>query len=113
MVDFGRSGKVTFTFRCNTQRQVYVVGDFNNWDKTATPMHTDKDGLWHATVKLSPGKHEFRYWEEGDRWHTDFAACGVLRNSFGGFNSLVDVMSPIRLKAMPESQVFSGRAAVQ
>jgi 1,4-alpha-glucan branching enzyme len=51
MVDFGGSGKVKFTFRCNTQRQVYVVGDFNGWDKTATPMHPAKDGLWYATVK--------------------------------------------------------------
>jgi hypothetical protein len=110
MVDLGKTGRVMFTFRCNTPRQVYLVGDFNAWDKAATPMHQDKDGLWHVTLKIAPGRHEFRYREEGDTWHTDFAACGVVRNSFGAFNSIVEVIPPIRLQAVPESYAFSAAA---
>ena len=107
MVDLGKTGKVTFTFRCNTPRQVYLVGDFNSWSRTATPMHLGKDGCWHATIKLAPGQHQFRYYEEGGTWHTDFAAFGVVRNEFGNFNSVVEVLPPIRLKALPEYYSFS------
>ena len=101
MVDLGRTGLVTFNFRCNTSRQVYLVGDFNHWDTQATPMQRADDGMWYVTLKLPPGHHEFRYYEDGGDWHTDYAAFGIERNEFGGFNSLVDVPSPIRLKAMP------------
>jgi 1,4-alpha-glucan branching enzyme len=110
MVDLGRTGLVTFTFRCNTSRQVHVVGDFNNWDAASTPMQQGDDGMWYVTMKLPPGRHEFRYHEEGRGWHTDYAAFGVSRNEFGGFNSIVEVPPPIRLRAIPEgSYPFSGR----
>ncbi len=110
MVDFGSSGNVHFTFRCNTRRQVYIAGDFNDWDPQATPMIPDRTGLWHHTLKLSPGTHEFRYYEEGGTWHTDYAACGVVRNGLGGFNSVVEVEPPVRLRAVPRRYPFSGAA---
>jgi 1,4-alpha-glucan branching enzyme len=113
MVDFGKMGKVTFTFRCNTPRQVYLAGDFNNWDGAATPMHQDRDGVWHVTLKLAPGRHEFRYREDGGAWHTDYAACGVIRNTMGAFNSIVEVTSPIRLQALSDSYAFSGGSRQQ
>lgn len=108
MVDLGKTGKVTFTFRCNTPRQVYLVGDFNDWNPVATPMVEVESGVWVVTIKVAPGQHEFRYREDGDIYHTDFAAFGVVRNAFGGFNSLVDVEPPIRLRVTPERHAFSG-----
>ncbi len=107
MVDLGKTGKVTFTFRCNTPRQVYLVGDFNGWAPTATPMNEVEPGVWFVTIKVAPGQHQFRYREDGDVYHTDFAACGVIRNPYGGFNSVVDVEPPIRLRATPERHAFS------
>ena len=101
MVDLGPTGLVTFTFRCNTSRQVCLVGDFNDWDSQATPMQPGDGGMWYVTMKLPPGQHEFRYHEEGGVWHTDYAAFGVTHNEFGGFNSLVDVPPPMRLRALP------------
>jgi 1,4-alpha-glucan branching enzyme len=110
MVNLGRTGEVTFIFRCNTQRQVYLVGDFNLWDPVATPMRRGEDGLWYATLDLSPGRHEFRYYEEGGVWHSDFAAFGVARNEFGSFNSIVEVAAPTpaRLRVAPANYPFSG-----
>lgn len=72
------------------------MGDFNQWDRNATPMHPGKDGIWWTMLKLAPGQYEFRYLEEGDVWYTDFAACGVVLNHFGLFNSIVDVVAPSR-----------------
>ena len=32
-------------------RAMSLVGDFNSWDKSATPMKQEKNGLWSAYVK--------------------------------------------------------------
>ena len=102
MVDVGTTGTVPLTFRCSTTRQAYLVGDFNQWDRTATPMHPGEDRIWWAMLKLAPGQYEFRYREEGDVRYTDFAACGVVLNRFGLFNSIVDVVAPIRHQGRTE-----------
>jgi 1,4-alpha-glucan branching enzyme len=39
----------------NAQKAV-LVGDFNNWDKDATPMRQNKDGTWKANVRLEAGQ---------------------------------------------------------
>jgi 1,4-alpha-glucan branching enzyme len=108
MVDLGPTGLVTFTFRCNTSRQVSLAGDFNDWNPQSTPMERGQDGMWYVTLRLPPGQHQFRYHEDGGAWHTDFAAFGVVRNDFGEFNSLVDVPQPMRTRAQPaEKYPFS------
>lgn len=113
MVDLAQTGQVTFTFRCNTQRQVYLVGDFNGWQRTATPMRPGKDGLWSVTLRIPPGSHQFRYFEDGGRWHTDFAAFGLSRNEYGDFNSIVEVDPPIRMRAVPAQAYPYSSAARQ
>lgn len=110
MVDLGRTGLVSFTFRCNTPHQVYLVGDFNGWDLSATPMKRGDDGMWYVTLKLPPGTHEFRYYESCGVWHTDYAAFGVVRNEFGEFNSVVDVPPPMRLKSVTADRYPFSRA---
>jgi len=45
---------VRFAFRAPAEH-VTVIGDFNDWDPTATPL-TRHDGEWSATVPLKPGK---------------------------------------------------------
>lgn len=54
--------------------RVYVVGDFNGWQASATPLHQDHEGVWRATVDLPlDANHEFYYWVDGTN-HTDFYA---------------------------------------
>ena len=41
---------------------VHLVGEFNDWDVTATPMKSDKRGLFKTTLELEPDrKYQFRY----------------------------------------------------
>jgi len=40
----------------------YLVGDFNNWDESATPMTKLKNGTFKVTLELEPGRdYKFRY----------------------------------------------------
>ncbi|HEX9970479.1 MAG TPA: alpha-amylase family glycosyl hydrolase, partial [bacterium] len=51
---------------------VYLVGDFNNWSKTANPMlDLDGDGTWETTVNLEPGNFQYRFLLDGVMWIKD------------------------------------------
>ena len=48
---------------------VYLMGEFNNWSTTATPMQLVADELWEATLDPDVRPHSFRLfvWDEGRR----------------------------------------------
>lgn len=70
-------------------RQVNVVGDFNQWSKTATPLRQERDGVWRAVVDLPNGRrYEFRYLVDG-QWVSDYHADALTINAYGSQNSLV------------------------
>jgi 1,4-alpha-glucan branching enzyme len=77
--------------------QIAVVGDFNHWCQTATPMQQDRDGVWRAVIDLPQGSHcEFRYLANGE-WMTDYHADGYVASIYGTDNSLVVATLPGQL----------------
>jgi len=74
-----------FTFPSPTARKVSVAGDFNNWDPNAAPMHRGSDGVWHLSVALKPGRHEYRFFAD-QLWCDDPAAQQKAANSLGTEN---------------------------
>ena len=71
--------------------RLYVVGDFNEWSTTATAMKEIEPNVWEVVLELQPATYRFRYVTDDSRWFTDYAAFGVKRNDFGGWNSVVHV----------------------
>lgn len=70
-------------------RQAVVVGEFNNWDQTATPLKKTQ-GVWKTSIKLEQGKeYQFRYLVNGSEWHNDDAADKYVPNNIDGDNSVV------------------------
>lgn len=68
----------------------YLVGDFNNWDETATPMKKLKNGSFKVTLELEPEReYRFRYLVDGNQWHNDWDADRYEPNPFSGDNSVV------------------------
>lgn len=68
---------------------VFLVGDFNQWSATATPIRQDRDGVWRTRLDLSVGnRYEFRYLIDG-QWQTDAYADGFVTNPYGTNNSVV------------------------
>lgn len=69
---------------------VSLVGDFNEWEKRATPLRSAKPGVWTAQVALPPGRHEYAYVVDGKRWVADPAADDVA-DEFDTPSSVVTV----------------------
>jgi hypothetical protein len=51
---------------------VSLVGDFNGWDASATPMRrTDGRTTWSVAVQLPAGRHVYAFVVDGDAWVAD------------------------------------------
>jgi hypothetical protein len=51
-----------FVFSSRTARRVSVVGDFNRWNPSASPMVHAPDGdLWSVSVPVLPGRHMYAF----------------------------------------------------
>ena len=82
---------VRFVFVDSTARNVALVGDFNAWSREATPLVRDPvTGVWSASVTLQPGRHEYAFIVNGQRWVADPFATRVL-DDFGTESSVVTV----------------------
>ena len=85
-----KQSSIPFTFPAPAARQVSLAGDFNNWDPKAMPMHKGPDGIWHLSVALKPGRHEYRFIADGV-WQDDPAAHQRTANSMGSENCVKTV----------------------
>jgi 1,4-alpha-glucan branching enzyme len=88
----GDEVKVTFTLpMAGADGPAAVVGDFNDWDPTATPLRRRRDHL-SATVSLGSGRrYAFRYLAEDGRWFNDDRADDYQPNAYGGSDSVLDL----------------------
>jgi 1,4-alpha-glucan branching enzyme len=69
-----------------------VVGDFNAWDGTSHPLKKRKDGSFSTTVSVEAGRnYRFRYLFSDGVWIDDDAPDGVVANSFGSHDCLLEV----------------------
>ena len=69
---------------------VALVGDFNGWDTHATPMRREGSGrTWSAQIPLEPGRHEYAFVVDGQRWVVDPLAPQVPDAGFGPTNAVV------------------------
>ena len=71
---------------------ITVVGEFNNWSLSDTPMKKLKNGSFTTTVKLVCGnEYRFRYLIDSSRWENDWCADAYMSNSFGGEDSVIKI----------------------
>jgi 1,4-alpha-glucan branching enzyme len=70
---------------------VSLVGDFNDWNLSATPLvRQAEDGVWWVTVPLAPGRYRYAFVVDGRRWRNDPNAPSA-EDEFGGRNSVVTI----------------------
>ena len=87
--------KVTFTVRkeaCKNATTINIVGDFNSWSSTETPLAKQKDGSFTVTLDLDSDKeYQFRYLFDGCKWENDWCADKYIPAPFSNADNSVVV----------------------
>lgn len=87
--------RVTFELPSNMwAERVNLVGDFNDWDTTATPMLRGRsDASWKVSIDLESGqRYRFRYLVDGKEWLNDWHADDHEENPYGSYDSVIDLV---------------------
>jgi hypothetical protein len=80
---------VKFVFVAPQAKNVSLVGDFNGWDTTKTPMaRVANGGVWTVTLPLPAGRHLYSFVVDGSAWSTDPTAPVAADDGFGHPNSV-------------------------
>jgi hypothetical protein len=83
---------VPFVLYAPEARSVALVGDFNDWDASATPLSiTGASGAWVVTVPLPPGRYRYAFVIDSTRWVPDPGALRAPDDDFGTPNSVLTV----------------------
>ncbi len=83
---------VQFVIIAPTATSVSLVGDFNDWATSATPMQpVEGNGVWSVTVPLSAGRYRYAFLVNGDTWLSDPSAPPVLDDEFGRPGSVLTI----------------------
>jgi chromosome partitioning protein len=62
---------VLFSLVAPEANEVELVGSFNNWDRDhGIQLQRNQNGVWHATLDLTPGRHLYKYVIDGV-WRPD------------------------------------------
>lgn len=79
---------VEFTFHSRDAMNVYVAGQFNDWDTHSLLMRKDNDGIWKAKVELLPGRYEYKLFAD-NTWVEDLPNSESVFNPFGTKNFVI------------------------
>ena len=78
--------EVLFVLPAMDATNVAVVGNFNAWEGTDL-SDPDGDGIWTASIPLSPGRYEYAFIIDGQWWGQDPLADEYIQ-SFGAYSSV-------------------------
>jgi chromosome partitioning protein len=82
--------EIMFNLQAPDAKDVFVVGDFNNWTPNeSSRMQLEKDA-WKKKLPLEPGRYHYRFVVDGE-WVDDPANPKKESNPFGDTNSLLEI----------------------
>ena len=81
---------VAFFCHAHGAKEVFLAGDFNEWDPSNLPMTRMPDGGWMIRVPLSHGHHQYVFLVDG-KPVLDPKSLGTVRNERNQKVSLVAV----------------------
>ena len=82
--------KVSFEYYAPQAKKVQLAGDFNGWNPQKTVLKEGKKGKWEATLSLSSGRYQYRFYVDGN-WQNDQKPVECLPNPYGTWNCVIEV----------------------
>jgi 1,4-alpha-glucan branching enzyme len=84
--------KVTFTVVTENALGISVIGSFNAWNASASPLKKLKNGSFTGTLDLKANtSHEFKYFIDGSYINEEEADGYAWNNFAGSENSVLNV----------------------
>jgi len=81
---------MAFSISAPEAKEVYLVGDFNNWQLDEASRMTQENGAWQKKVNLEGGKYRYRFVIDGN-WTEDANNPAKELNPYGSLDSLIEV----------------------
>lgn len=82
--------EVVFSVAAPNAKEVFVVGDFNNWQLDNAGCMEMTEGLWSKRMKLPAGRYHYRFVIDGV-WTEDANNPCKETNPYGSVDSLIDI----------------------
>lgn len=67
-----------------------IAGTFNDWQ--AAPLRREGGADWAVTLRLAPGRHEYRLVTDGE-WRDVPGAAETVANAYGSRNAVLEVVA--------------------
>ncbi len=71
-------------------KEVFLAGEFNQWDTQSMPMKRGNDGNWKVKMNLPTGRYEYKFFLD-NRWVEDISSAELVPNRFGTQNCVLSV----------------------
>lgn len=82
--------RIIFSHHDDNASSVHLVGDFNYWHRSMTPLETDDGGIWRAEIPCLPsGKYRYKFLIDNTRWVEDTTHGFKEEDGLGGFHSIL------------------------
>ena len=88
------SAEVQFSLRISDSKThtVAIAGDFNGWSPQDNLLEDpDGDGIWTTTLNLKPGRYEYMFVLDGEKWFPDPNALRYVKDGFGNKNAILEI----------------------
>ena len=88
------SAEVQFSLKINDNKAhtVAIAGDFNGWNPQANILEdSEGDGIWTGTLQLEPGRYEYMFVLDGEKWFPDPNALRYVKDGFGNKNAILEI----------------------
>ena len=88
------SAEVQFSLRISDGKAhtVAIAGDFNGWNPHANLLEdSEGNGIWTGTLKLEPGRYEYMFVLDGEKWFPDPNALRYVKDGFGNRNAILEI----------------------
>jgi 1,4-alpha-glucan branching enzyme len=71
---------------------VAIAGDFNGWNPQDNILEDPEgDGIWTGTLNLKPGRYEYMFVLDGEKWFPDPNALRYVKDGFGNRNAILEI----------------------
>ncbi|MCX6992693.1 MAG: glycogen-binding domain-containing protein [Kiritimatiellaeota bacterium] len=83
--------QVTFTFKNDPGKEVFIAGSFNNWDQKHDKLtETNQPGIYTITIMVARGRYEYKFVVD-NVWYVDPKNPESAVNDRGWMNSVFTV----------------------